>query len=318
MCGAVVANSASSCVFSTCAVTDEDRDLHLSSLDESMGGSDIRYEELSHGEPTSVSSPAAAPPRNFLSGIFGSAASASSASKQEVNVAAAAMASSLPLYSGLTGSRTAAPASQQYLAFERRTLTNQMSYNTGYSYFTGLLLGGAYGLVHGVTSSPNARPRILLNSILNGCGKYGAKMGNSAGIVAMIYTIVERSGEEWEVDKLPGSINNLIGYDLLGKYRYDWAIPVASAFTTGVLFTLPRAGTHSPSSYCNTSTHTSIQPLSPICAVTMKGLDKHYITFPKRLAVVTAGGLATVAGVAALAVIGPYIYGKRSPYRFAN
>lgn len=49
----------------------------------------------------------------------------------------------------------------------------------------------------------------------------------------------------------------------------------------------------------------------------MRGLEKHYVTLPKRIAVTVAGGAATVIGVAALAAVGPYVFGHRSPYRFA-
>ena len=39
---------------------------------------------------------------------------------------------------------------------------------------------------------PNMRPRILFNSLLNGSGKFGAKFGNSAGVLALLYTVLER------------------------------------------------------------------------------------------------------------------------------
>ena len=38
----------------------------------------------------------------------------------------------------------------------------------------------------------------------------------------------------------------------------------------------------------------------------------------KRVAVMGLGGLATMAGVAALSVVGPFVYGHRSPFRFAS
>lgn len=50
----------------------------------------------------------------------------------------------------------------------------------------------------------------------------------------------------------------------------------------------------------------------------MRGLDRHYVTLPKRAAVVLTGGLLGIAGVAALSVVGPVIFGRRSPFRFAS
>jgi hypothetical protein len=40
----------------------------------------------------------------------------------------------------------------------------------------------------GLRNSPNRTPRVLLNSILNGSGKFGARAGNAAGVLAMLYT----------------------------------------------------------------------------------------------------------------------------------
>jgi hypothetical protein len=70
-------------------------------------------------------------------------------------------------------------------------------------------------------------------------------------------------------------------------------IPAAAAFTTGALFAIPRA-------------------------VTMKAVEKRYVTLPKRLGVVALFGLATVAGTAAMSVVGPLVFGHRSPFRFAS
>jgi hypothetical protein len=82
----------------------------------------------------------------------------------------------------------AARAEPQFLHHERRGLWGQSAYNIGYSYFGGLAAGGLYGTVWGLRRSPNAMPRVLLNSLLNGSGKYGARAGNAAGVLAMVYT----------------------------------------------------------------------------------------------------------------------------------
>jgi hypothetical protein len=55
-----------------------------------------------------------------------------------------------------------------------------------------------------------------------------------------------------------------------------------------------------------------------LLAVAMRGLDKHYVSMPKRAAVVVSGGLLSIVGVATLALVGPHIFGRRSPFRFSS
>lgn len=112
-----------------------------------------------------------------------------------------------------------------------------------------------------------------------------------------MYTVTERQLENYELDKIPGTINRLFypltGHkDIFPKARTDTLIPFVTAFTTGVLFSIPRAAT-------------------------MRGIEKNFVTFPKRFGVVMMGGLTTMIGVTSLSYLGPYIYGHRSPFRFA-
>lgn len=242
---------------------------------------------------------------------------------------------------------------KRYLVHERRSLWGQASYNAGYSYTLGLALGGLYGLLHGVRASPNSNPRVVLNSVLNGCGKFGARAGNAGGVLALVYTITERQLEDVEVDKLPGWLNNATGLDVFRANRSDYVLPAVAALTTGMLFSVPRAGecahpvSHSRSprscvdpaagvkdevvrsacepvkSASNTFDPTLVHPPSPltlpppVVAVTMKGVDRVHVSLPKRIAVVTLGGVATLVGVGALATLGPVVFGDRSPFRFA-
>lgn len=163
--------------------------------------------------------------------------------------------SSTDLAAAMTAGSLAMPAvgaamqggsNKHYLQHERRSFWGQASYNVGYSYTLGLVLGGMYGVLHGLRASPNNMPRVLLNSILNGSGKFGARAGNAAGVLAMVYTGSERQLEDLEVDKLPYHVNNLAdrltGREVFSYNRADWALPAAAALTTGVLFSIPRAG----------------------------------------------------------------------------
>jgi len=183
------------------------------------------------------------------------------------------------------------------LPHERRSLWGQCSYNIGYSYAGGLFLGGLMGFQHGLRTSPNAQPRIILNSVLNGCGKYGAKFGNAAGVLALVFTVVERQLEDVEIDTLPGVINSYMsplvgGRDLFSINRTEALVPVASAFATGVLFTLPRA-------------------------ISMRGLERVHVSVAKRALVCLVGGVSCTLGVGLMALAGPLVFGQKSPFRFA-
>jgi hypothetical protein len=118
----------------------------------------------------------------------------------------------------------------------------------------------------------------------------GSRAGNAAGVLAMLYTVLERRAEDAEVDALPGAVNNWAGADVLGRAsRWPALVPAAAAFATGALFALPRA-------------------------IAMRGLERHYVSLPKRVAVCAAGGALAVAGTAALSVVGPLVFGRRSPF----
>lgn len=81
-----------------------------------------------------------------------------------------------------------APTEKQFLSYERRGLWGQCAYNIGYSYFSGILVGGTFGFLRGFHASPNMHPRVVLNSVLNGSGKFGARAGNAMGVLSLIYT----------------------------------------------------------------------------------------------------------------------------------
>lgn len=82
----------------------------------------------------------------------------------------------------------AAASSKRYLTAERRSIWGQASYNIGYSYFSGLFLGGAYGVLWGIKNCQIMNLRVLVNSILNGAGRFGSRTGNAAGMLALIYS----------------------------------------------------------------------------------------------------------------------------------
>lgn len=107
------------------------------------------------------------------------------------------------------------PGSQSVLP--SRGFTDDLCYGTGVTYLAGLTLGGAWGLREGLKNSNGQPPKLRLNSVLNGVTRRGPFLGNSAGVVAICYNL----------------INSYIGY-LRGKH--DAANSIAAGAFSGMLF----------------------------------------------------------------------------------
>ncbi|ORY10329.1 mitochondrial import inner membrane translocase subunit tim23 [Clohesyomyces aquaticus] len=81
--------------------------------------------------------------------------------------------------SDLPGARSALPS---------RGWSDDLCYGTGVSYLGALSVGGAWGLAEGLQkTSPTMAPRLRLNGVLNAVTRRGPFLGNSAGVVAMVY-----------------------------------------------------------------------------------------------------------------------------------
>ncbi|KAJ5513710.1 Mitochondrial inner membrane translocase subunit Tim17/Tim22/Tim23/peroxisomal protein PMP24 [Penicillium fimorum] len=79
----------------------------------------------------------------------------------------------------LPGSRSVLPS---------RGWSDDLCYGTGTTYLVALATGGAWGLVEGLKKTPaTAAPKIRLNAVLNSVTRRGPFLGNSAGVVAMVY-----------------------------------------------------------------------------------------------------------------------------------
>lgn len=127
--------------------------------------------------------------------------------------------------------RTVAPAlgvsvnrQPDYLDYDQkgRGVVVSMFANSGVAYMLGTFGGGLYGLREGVRHSPSSRFRVKLNSILNHCGRYGSRWGNSLGVVAILYSIYEGAADQFDIDAYTGPIQP--------------AAPVFSGFMTGATF----------------------------------------------------------------------------------
>jgi len=111
--------------------------------------------------------------------------------------------------SDLPGSRSALPS---------RGWSDDLCYGTGVTYLTALSMGGVWGLIEGLNRQPaSAPPKLRLNSVLNSVTKRGPFLGNSAGVVAMVYN----------------GFNSIIGHY---RGKHDTANSVVAGALSGMLF----------------------------------------------------------------------------------
>ena len=84
-----------------------------------------------------------------------------------------------------------------YLDYDQggRGIVVTMFANTGMSYLLGIAGGGVYGLTKGLSSTPSTKFKVQLNSILNHCGRYGSKAGNTLGVISVLYSLYEGLGD---------------------------------------------------------------------------------------------------------------------------
>ncbi|CDK26739.1 unnamed protein product [Kuraishia capsulata CBS 1993] len=77
-----------------------------------------------------------------------------------------------------------------------RGWSDDLCYGTGTLYLLGLGVGGAYGLSEGINAIPkgeNVPGKLKLNTILNHVTKRGPFLGNSAGVLALSYNLINSS-----------------------------------------------------------------------------------------------------------------------------
>jgi mitochondrial import inner membrane translocase subunit TIM23 len=110
--------------------------------------------------------------------------------------------------SDLPGAQSALPS---------RGWSDDLCYGTGVTYLTALTLGGAWGLQEGLRRSNGQPPKLRLNSVLNAVTRRGPFLGNSAGVIAMVYN----------------GINSFIGH-VRGKH--DSANSIAAGALSGMIF----------------------------------------------------------------------------------
>ncbi|KAF2862355.1 putative mitochondrial import inner membrane translocase subunit TIM23 [Piedraia hortae CBS 480.64] len=103
-----------------------------------------------------------------------------------------------------------------------RGWSDDLCYSTGIAYLTALSAGGAWGLAEGLNRlPPTAPPKLRLNSALNAITRRGPFLGNSAGVVAMMYS----------------GINSMVGYY---RGKHDSYNSVMAGALSGALFKCTR------------------------------------------------------------------------------
>ncbi|KAL4961952.1 protein transporter TIM23 [Aspergillus stella-maris] len=99
-----------------------------------------------------------------------------------------------------------------------RGWSDDLCYGTGTTYITALAVGGAWGLAEGLSKTPvTAPPKIRLNGVLNSITRRGPFLGNSAGVVAMVYN----------------GLNSFAGY---ARGKHDAANSIAAGAVSGMVF----------------------------------------------------------------------------------
>ncbi len=99
-----------------------------------------------------------------------------------------------------------------------RGWSDDLCYGTGTTYLAALSVGGAWGMIEGLNKvPPSAPPKLRLNGVLNSITRRGPFLGNSAGVVAMVYN----------------GINSTIGYY---RGKHDTASSIVAGALSGMVF----------------------------------------------------------------------------------
>ncbi|KAI8938425.1 hypothetical protein NX059_004318 [Plenodomus lindquistii] len=99
-----------------------------------------------------------------------------------------------------------------------RGWSDDLCYGTGVSYLSALSVGGVWGLAEGLKKNPASMPpRLRLNGVLNAVTRRGPFLGNSAGVIAMVYN----------------GLNSTIGYY---RGKHDMTNSVVAGALSGAIF----------------------------------------------------------------------------------
>ncbi len=121
------------------------------------------------------------------------------------------------------------PTEQEFLfegsATKKRGATDRMFYGTGISYLAGSGLGGAFGLVEGLRQKEASTFKLRLNAVLNGCSRRGPLVGNTVGVLALMYSF-GTAGLAYSPVEIPAEITSPAAGALAGAlYKSTGAPP---------------------------------------------------------------------------------------------
>lgn len=99
-----------------------------------------------------------------------------------------------------------------------RSWSDDLCYGTGTTYLAALTIGGAWGFAEGMRKPiPVDSAKLKLNTVLNSITRRGPFLGNSAGVIALVYN----------------GINSTVGYY---RGKHDAANSILSGALAGALF----------------------------------------------------------------------------------
>ncbi|EDO07424.1 mitochondrial import inner membrane Tim17/Tim22/Tim23/Pmp24 family protein [Babesia bovis T2Bo] len=128
---------------------------------------------------------------------------------------------------------------QLYLSGYGRHWGEKITYSVGLAYGSGMLLGGSFGFMKGV-SKGGATRKLVINSILNTCGTYGPKLGNGAACITLLYCVMNSSTKFALGDKIDDRlIAPIVGANAgaLYKCKGTWRALAKCSIGSAVAFT---------------------------------------------------------------------------------
>eukprot|EP00928_Gymnodinium_smaydae_P084616 TRINITY_DN678_c0_g1_i1.p2 TRINITY_DN678_c0_g1~~TRINITY_DN678_c0_g1_i1.p2 ORF type:complete len:171 (+),score=29.20 TRINITY_DN678_c0_g1_i1:88-600(+) len=125
-----------------------------------------------------------------------------------------------------------------YLEGYGRAFGEKMTYSVGLTYGLGILSGGTYGFFMGLRQG-GATSKLLVNSVLNSCSRYGPALGNQSAIITMYYvTFMNLIGWIRGTDDVGNSTAaGVLGGALYKVSARGWQPKAKYAGAAGTLFT---------------------------------------------------------------------------------
>lgn len=180
-------------------------------------GNKPQHQQQKQGEPTTTftSAPVAAYDPTEGQGVESFLQSTSFADPSQLHPLAGLNKDTLEYLSLEDSALSELPGGQSVIP--SRGFTDDLCYGTGSTYVSGLAIGGAWGLQEGLRKSAGQPPKLRLNATLNAITRRGPFLGNSAGVVAIVYNM----------------FNSLIGHY---RGKHDAANSIAAGVFSGMLF----------------------------------------------------------------------------------